>query len=135
MQPKALRIAAYFLIAHYALVTGLGLMGSAPPDYVRMLVTLAFLIAAVLVLFKPKRRGWLMAIGYSLYMLSPFLGAAWAMWSMPGLDSTAKVAALVVILVVNVPLIVALVLVFKPTSFAAFRNPPVADAAATAAKP
>jgi len=134
MQPKTLRIAAYFLIAHYALLTGLGLMGSAPPDYVRILVTLAFLIAAVLGLFKPKRRSWLMVIGYGLYMLSPFLGEAWRMWSSPVLDSTAKVVALVVILVVNTPLIVALVLVFKPASFAAFRNPPVADAA-SAAKP
>jgi len=32
MQINALRLAAYFLIGHYVIVTGLGLLGKGTPD-------------------------------------------------------------------------------------------------------
>ena len=135
MQPKALRLAAYFLIAHYVLLTGLGLMGQGAQDYMRIAVTLALLVASVLALFKPKRRGWLMVLAYALYMVSPFVQVLWAMGSMPNMDATARTVTIVVFSVLHAPLVVALILVFKPGSFAAFRNPAALDAAAPAAKP
>ena len=39
------------------------------------------------------------------------------------LSSTAKIASSIVLVLINSPLVVALVLVFKPASFASFKNP------------
>ena len=42
---------------------------------------------------------------------------------MGNLSSTAKIASSIVLVLINSPLVVALVLVFKPASFASFKNP------------
>ena len=58
MQTKALRVAAYFLIGHYFIVTGLELLGKGTPDFFRIAIMLALLIGSVGALFRPRKLGW-----------------------------------------------------------------------------
>ncbi len=127
MQAKALRVAAYFLIGHFFIVTGLELLGKTP-DFFRIVITLGLLIASVGSLFIPRKLGWAMVVAYAWYALTPFLIATWAIFAAPNLPSAARITTSIVLLLINSPLIVALVLVFKPASFASFRNPLSGDA-------
>lgn len=124
MQTNALRVAAYFLVAHYLIVTALVLLGKGTPDFLRFAITLGFLIGAVGALFSPRKLGWVMVVAYAWYVANPFVLGAWAVWISPELKSSAKITASIVLALINSPLIAALVLVFKPASFASFRSPP-----------
>lgn len=123
MQTKALRVAAYFLIGHYVIVTGLELLGKGAPDYFKIAITLAFLAASVAALFRPYKLGWVFVVGYAWYTLNPYLLGTWSIWTAPNLTSAARITASIVLVVINSPLLVALVLVFKPASFASFKPP------------
>jgi len=133
MQINALRLAAYFLIAHFLIVTGLALLGKTP-EFFRAAITLGILFGAVAVLFRPRKLGWVMVVAYAWYSANPFVLGTWEIWVSPALQSSAKITASIVLALINSPLIVALVLVFMPASFASFKSP--ADTTATqAAKP
>ena len=132
MQSKVLRAAAYFLIAHYLIVAVLTLLGKGPSDPVRVAITLGILIAAVAALFRPRKLGWVMVIAYAWYATNPYMLGTWAIWVSPALQPSAKITASIVLALINSPLIVALVLVFKPASFASFKTPPDASAAQAA---
>jgi polyglycine hydrolase-like protein len=134
MQTKALRVAAYFLIAHYSIVTALALLGKGTPDYFKIAITLGILVAAVAVLFRPRKQGWWMVVAYAWFAANPFVQGTWVVWVSPELPSSAKITASIVMALINSPLIVALVLVFMPASFASFTTP-TDNAAAQAAKP
>jgi Ni/Co efflux regulator RcnB len=134
MQTKALRVAAYFLIAHYLIVTALALLGKGTPDFFGVAITLGILIGAVGVLFRPRKLGWVMVVAYAWYAANPFVLGTWAIWVSPELQSSAKITASIALALINSPLIVALVLVFKPASFASFKTPPD-NTATQAAKP
>lgn len=135
MQTKTLRVAAYFLIAHYLLVTALVLLGKGTPDLVRVGITLGILIGSVGVLFKPRKLGWLMVVAYAWFAASPLLSGTWAIWSSPELQSSAKITASIVVALIHSPLVVALILVFKPASFASFANPPAGNVATQPSEP
>ena len=135
MQTKALRVAAYFLVAHYFVVTAPALLGKGSPDlFIRAAITLGILIGAVGVLFRPRTLGWVVVVAYAWYAANPFVLGAWAIWFSPELQSSARITALIALALINSPLIVALVLVFKPASFASFKTLPD-TAAMQAAKP
>jgi len=134
MQTQTLRVAAYFLIAHYLIVTGLTFLGKGTPDLFRVVITLGLLVGAVGALFKPRKLGWLMVVVYAWYAANPFLLGTWVLWASPEAQSSTKIAASIALALFNLPLIVALVLVFKPASFASFRSAPEDDSA-QAAKP
>lgn len=70
MKVKALRVAAYLLIAHFLIASALGFAARGGPDYQRMAMTLAILIVAVSALFNPRRKGWLAVVAYALYVLA-----------------------------------------------------------------
>lgn len=127
MQTKALRVAAYFLIGHYVIVTGLGLLGKGTPDFIRIAITLGLLIGSVGALFRPRKLGWVMVVAYAWYVLNPFILGTWAVWVAPNLSSAAKITSSIVLVLINSPLVVALVLAFKPASFASFKNPVPVD--------
>ncbi len=135
MQTKAVRVAAYFLIAHYLIVTALALLGKETPDLVRVGITLGTLIGSVGALFRPRKLGWLMVVAYAWFAASPFLLGTWTIWSSPELQSSAKITASIVVALIHSPLVVALILVFKPASFASFRNPPTENVATQPSKP
>ena len=126
VQTKALRVAAYFLIAHYLTITVLALLGKEAPDFIRIAVTLGLLIGSVGSLFIPRKLGWVSVALYAWYAGNPFALATWAIWVSPAMQAMAKIIASLTLALINAPLIAALVLVFKPASFASFRNP-VAD--------
>ena len=62
MNKNSLRRAAYLLIAHFVLITGISLLGKAPLDYVRVVMSLGFLIGGVAALFWPSKMGWVMVL-------------------------------------------------------------------------
>ena len=130
MQINALRLAAYFLIAHFLIVTGLALLAKTP-EFFRAAITLGILFGAVAVLFRPRKLGWVMVVAYAWYSANPFALGAWEMWVSPALQSSAKITGSIVLALINSPLLVALVLVFMPASFASFKTP--ADTTATQA--
>ncbi len=122
MQINALRLAAYFLIAHFLIVTPLALLGKTP-DFFRAAITLGILIGAVGVLFSPRKLGWVMVVAYAWYAANPYVLGTWEIWVLPKMQSSAKITATIVLALINSPLIVALVLVFMPASFASFKSP------------
>ena len=122
MKSNELRLAAYFLIGHFCLLSGLAALGKGEPEYLRIAVSIGFLLGSVGALFSPRRRGWLMVVAFALHALSPFFVGLWTLWSSPGQTATMKVLATLVMLVINSLLLTALILVFKPSNFALFRN-------------
>ncbi|TSA44525.1 MAG: hypothetical protein D4R56_07040, partial [Deltaproteobacteria bacterium] len=104
--------------------TALALFGKGTPDFIRAAIMLGILIGAVGVLFRPRKLGWVMVVGYAWYAANPSVMGAWAIWVSPELQYGAKITASIALALINSPLIVALVLVFKPASFASFKTPP-----------
>ncbi len=137
MQTKALQVAAYFLIAHYLISTALAalaFLGKGTVDYLRLVFELGFLLGSVGALFRPRKLGWVMVVAYAWYSANPIILGAWAMWASPELQSSARIGGSIVLAVISSPLIVALVLVFRPSSFAYFKNPPLENVAPQASK-
>lgn len=129
MKVKALRIAAYLLIAHFLIVVGLALVAQGGPNYSRLGFALLLLIVACAALFTPRKRGWLAIVGYAIVVLAQHALGLWATWSNPSVPMSAKVTAVIVLAVIDALVLAALVLVFKPSSFAAFASPASAPAA------
>jgi len=129
MKVKALRIAAYLLIAHFLIMVGLAFVTQGGPNYSRLGFVLLLLIVACTALFTPRKLGWLAVVGYAIVVLAQAAAGLWAAWSNPGVPTSAKVAAVIVLAVINALVLAALVLVFKPSSFAAFASPASAPAA------
>ena len=133
MKNGALRVAAYFLVAHFIIAAAIAFLGTGSPDYFRMFVSFGFLLGSVFALFAPRKLGWLMVVAYTLHTLSPLPTGMWAVWNSTQLEPAARIVALVILSLMQVPLLVALVLIFKPGSFAAFKSPPAGDVAKEAA--
>src|SRR5713226_7699013 len=123
MKVKALRIAAYLLIAHFLIMVGLALVAQGGPDYSRLGFALLLLTVACTALFTPRKRGWLAVVAYPIVVLGQHAVALSAAWSNPGIPTSTKVAAVIVMAVVDALVLAALILVFKPSSFAAFASP------------
>jgi len=123
MKTNVLRIAAYFLIAHYLLVTAVSFFAKGPPDIARIMITFGILVASVGALFKPRKRGWLVVAAYAVYVLIPTFLNIWPMWASPDRSLSTKLVFSMVLAVIHTPLLVAVVLVFKPANFASFKNP------------
>jgi hypothetical protein len=128
MQTRSLRVAAYLLVAHFLIIAAWTLLGRGSPDLYKLAISLGFLIGAVGALFKPYKLGWLMVVAYALHSMSPFLVGTWALWASTEWPMVAKIGASAILAVASVPLVAALVMVFRPAGFAAFK--PVVDAAA-----
>lgn len=125
MQVRALRIAAYLLIAHFVIVAGFAFAGQGSPDYMRLLMKAAILAIAVNALLKPRGRGWLIVLGYGIYILvEPAIGLWGVLSGSTPMPPNAKVVAVAVWGLINALPIVALVLTFIPAHFAAFKATP-----------
>ena len=122
-QGKALRLAAYLLIAHFLVVVALAFLAKGAPDYSHLVLALALLIGATVALFSPRRRGWLAVLAYAIVVVSRHAIGLWATWNNSAVPMGMKVTALVILVLFDSLVIAALVLVFKPTNFAAFKSP------------
>jgi peptidoglycan/LPS O-acetylase OafA/YrhL len=122
MNNKALRLAGYLLIAHFVVVAAFSFAGQGSPNYTRLAVMLALLFGAASALFAPRKRGWLIVLAYLILVLGYQLVSLWANWSNSAVPPGTKVVMLAVWAVINSLPIVALVLVFKPANFAAFKS-------------
>ena len=134
MKNKALRLAAYFLIAHFVIVAGFSFAAPGGPNYTRLAIMLALMFGAASSLFAPRKRGWLIVLAYLIFVLGHQLVSLWANWSNPAVPPGTKAAILAVWAVINSLPIVALVLVFMPANFAAFKSP-LPEAAASVTPP
>ena len=56
MKVKALRLAAYLLIAHFLIVVALAFLSKGGPEYTHLALALALLFGATGALFSPRRR-------------------------------------------------------------------------------
>ena len=121
---NTLQIAAYFLIAHYLLITTIEFLAKEGPDFASVAITLGLIIGSVAALFKPTKRGWLSIVAYALYVLYPALSDALRLAISPEMTFSAYIFGMSLLALVHMPLVVALALVFKPTSFALFKSPP-----------
>ena len=100
MKVKALRVAAYLLMANFLLIVALNFAGQATPDYGHFVVLVALLVVATAALFSPRKKGWLGVVAYAMTH-----------------ENEQRI-------VVDSPLIAALIIVFNPANFAAFSTPP-----------
>lgn len=132
MKVKALRLPAYLLIAHFLIASALALAARGNPDYLRIGMTLAFLIVAVNALFNPRRMGWIAVLGYVLYVFAYQAVGIWtALGSSAAMPFGAKLVAAAVWGVLFALPATALMFTLMPANFAAFANPPSNDDVAT----
>ena len=122
MKVKALRLAAYLLIAHFLIVVALAFLSKGGPEYTHLALALALLFGATGALFSPRRRGWLVVLGYAIVVLSRHAVGFWVTLSNPAVPVGMKVTALFILALIDSLAIAALVLVFKPANFAAFKS-------------
>ena len=122
MKVKALRLAAYLLIAHFLIILGFAFLGQGTPNYPHLVVAFALVFSATMALFSPRRRGWLIVLAYAIVALSPHAAGLWGTWNNPAVPLGMKVVSLVILAVIDSLAIAALVLVFKPANFAAFTS-------------
>jgi hypothetical protein len=128
MNVRALRLPAYLLIVHFLIASALALAARGDPDYMRIGTMLAFLIVAVSALFNPRRRGWIVVLGYVLYLLAYQAVGIWtALGSPSALPFGAKLVAAAVWGVLFALPATALIFTLMPANFAAFANPPSND--------
>jgi hypothetical protein len=120
MKVKALRVAAYLLIAHFLIVAALSFLGRSGPDYMQLAVALALVAGATGALFNPRKRGWLAVLAYVLVICGRQVAGIWVTFGNPAVPLGMKITAIVILLVVDSLAIAALVLVFLPANFAAF---------------
>jgi hypothetical protein len=118
MKVKALRLAAYLLIAHFLIVAAISLRSAS--NYSTLATLLILLVSSVGVLFSPRRRGWLAVLGYAIVVFGNQALGSWALLSNPTTPLAIKVTAVVFLALVDSLAIAALVLVLKPVNFAAF---------------
>ena len=120
---KALRVAAYLLIAHFLITLALSFAARSGPDYMRIVLTLGFLIVALSALFNPRGKGWLAVVGYALYVLGyQVLGLLSTYAGSAAMPLGTKVVVAAVWLLINAMPVVALVLTLMPANFAAFKS-------------
>lgn len=128
MKVKALRVAAWLLIAHFLIASALGLAARGGPDYQRMGMTLAVLVVAVSVLFNPRRKGWLAVVAYVLYVLVYQVVGIWSSFaSSPAMPPGARVVVVAIWLLLNAMPVAALILTLMPSNFAAFASAAAKD--------
>lgn len=121
---KALRIAAYLLIAHFLIATLLGLASRGALDYQRLVMTLALLVVAVSALFKPRGKGWIAIVAYALYVLAYQVFGLWSFYAgSPAAPLVTKIVVALVWILINAMPAAALVLTLLPANFAAFAKP------------
>jgi len=126
MKIKALRLPAYLLIAHFLIATALALSARGNPDYVRMAMTLGLLLVAVSALFNPRRRGWMIVLGYVLYLFAHQAAGIWtALGGWPALPFGARLVAGIAWGVLFALPATALAFMLMPANIAAFADPPV----------
>ncbi len=118
MKVKALRLAAYLLIAHFLIVAAVSFRST--PNYSTLATLLFLLVSSVGVLFSPRRRGWLAVLGYAIVVFGNQALGSWALLSNPTTPLAIKVTTLVFLVLVDSLAIAALVFVFRPSNFAAF---------------
>ena len=123
MKVKALRLAAYLLIAHFLIFLGFAFLAKGGPNFSFLGTALLLLIGSVTALFTPHKRGWLTVVAYAIVVLGQHAIGLWAALNNPATPMGMKIVALVVLAFIDSFAIAALVLVFKPANFAAFTSP------------
>lgn len=135
MKNKALRLAAWLLIAHFVVVTAFSFAARVSPNYSHLFIKFALLFGAANALFAPRKRGWLVVIAYLVFVLYYSVLGLWAIWSNSAMPQGTKSVMIVLWAVLNSLPVIALVLVFKPANFAAFNSSPSESPTGEAPKP
>jgi len=124
MQNKALRLAAWLLIAHFLVVAALSFAAPISPNYSHLFIKFAFLLGAAHALFAPRKRGWVPVVLYLVFILYYQLLGLWTIWSNAAMPRGTKSAMIFFWAVLNSLPVAALVLIFKPANVSALKSAP-----------